>query len=273
MTRNARSGPQVRGRRSGNRFLSASIVGLSALLLVGGVAYVQYERGEAPFIGRLGNIQQARAENPLPPRDLAQTEAARAQAEKRLSDAMALQFPPIPRLTPIERPVVAEKTASEKPVADVHVAELPREALPKASVPLAAQVAAPEYLPAPTPSPATTIVNRSEPVVTPAPAPAPSTASTMPRDEQDALLARVDGLLRQGDVGSARAILNRLVRENNARAAFILAQSYDPKLQSQARIIGMRPDADLARQLYAQALRGGVSEAQPAMAALEPASP
>ena len=86
--------------------------------------------------------------------------------------------------------------------------------------------------------------------------------------EQEALLNRVSGLLKQGDVGAARAVLNRLVRENNPKAAFILAQSYDPIVLRQGRVVGMRPDPDLARSLYEQALRGGVTEAKSALDAM-----
>jgi len=94
----------------------------------------------------------------------------------------------------------------------------------------------------------------------------PTAPSNMSAAEQEALLNRVTSLLGQGDIGAARAVLNRLVRENNAKAAFILAQSYDPVVLSQSgRVVGMRPDPELARSLYQQALRGGVTEAKAAL--------
>jgi hypothetical protein len=93
----------------------------------------------------------------------------------------------------------------------------------------------------------------------------PSAPSNMSPAEQEALLNRVTSLLGQGDIGAARAVLNRLVRENNAKAAFILAQSYDPTVLSQGRVVGMRAEPELARSLYQQALRGGVTEAKTAL--------
>jgi hypothetical protein len=103
----------------------------------------------------------------------------------------------------------------------------------------------------------------------PPPMPAPTMpAPTMSAAEQDVLLSRVTGLLRQGDIGAARAILNRLVREKNAKAAYILAQSYDPQVLRQSKVVGLRGDVPMARNLYEQALRGGVTEAKAALDAL-----
>ena len=190
--------------------LSASIIG-SGIALFGILAVVQWRDVEqSAFV----------TENPAPPADLAQSQAARVGAEKRLADAMANQI--------IHWP----KTASEKPT----------ETQPQ------------------------TRVARTEPQQ--------DTASTpdlsMPLAEQEALLNRVGALLHQGDIGAARAVLNRLVRENNPRAAFLLAQSYDPEILKQGKVVGMRPDPALARSLYEKALRNGVTEAKAALDALPP---
>ncbi len=63
-----------KGRDGGTRILSASIIGLSTLAVVAGVAFT-HMKGDPAGLGLLH-------ENPTPPRDLAQTEAARASAEK-----------------------------------------------------------------------------------------------------------------------------------------------------------------------------------------------
>jgi hypothetical protein len=199
-----------KGRDGGARILSASIIGLSTLAVVAGVAFT-HMKGDPAGLSLLH-------ENPTPPRDLAQTEAARASAEKRLAEAMAIQ---IANLSPV-------KEAEQQQVARLD--------------PLPAQ---PPPMPAPT-------------------MPAP----TMSAAEQDVLLSRVTGLLRQGDIGAARAILNRLVREKNAKAAYILAQSYDPQVLRQSKVVGLRGDVPMARNLYEQALRGGVTEAKAALDAL-----
>ena len=199
-----------KGRDGGARILSASIIGLSTLAVVAGVAFT-HMKGDPAGLSLLH-------ENPTPPRDLAQTEAARASAEKRLAEAMAIQIANLP-------PV---KEAEQQQVARL-------DPLP----------------PQPPPMPAPTM-------------PAP----TMSAAEQDVLLSRVTGLLRQGDIGAARAILNRLVREKNAKAAYILAQSYDPQVLRQSKVVGLRGDVPMARNLYEQALRGGVTEAKAALDAL-----
>ncbi|MDB5651788.1 MAG: hypothetical protein JWL62_3308 [Hyphomicrobiales bacterium] len=265
MNRSARDGQQLRSRGHGGRFLSASIIGLSALVVMGGVAYVQYERGDAPASARDPDSAQARlenparAENPVAPRDLAQTEAARAAAEKRLADAMALQFTGLPRTTPavVEKPVAVDKSQAPKAAqTETRVADLPAPSVPSPGVPLAGL---------PRSDPAQGVVARAD---TPA-----LHSLAMSSDEQDALMGRVDGLLKQGDIGAARAVLQRLVRENNAKAAFVLGQSYDPVILKQAHVIGMRPDAELAHTLYSQALKGGIAQAEPALAALQTAKP
>lgn len=194
-----------KGRDGGARILSASIIGLSTLAVVAGVAFT-HMKGDPTGLSLLH-------ENPTPPRDLAQTEAARASAEKRLAEAMAIQIANLP-------PV---KEAEQQQVARLD--------------PLPAQ---PPTMPAP----------------------------TMSATEQDVLLSRVTGLLRQGDIGAARAILNRLVREKNAKAAYILAQSYDPQVLRQSKVVGLRGDVPMARNLYEQALQGGVTEAKAALDAL-----
>jgi hypothetical protein len=166
-------------------------------------------------------------ENPAPPPDLARAEAARIAAEKRLAEAMAIQITSIPGS--------AQMSSPKPPLERVTP---PSEQLARAETPEAP----------------------------PPPLVMPTAPSNMSAAEQEALLNRVTSLLGQGDIGAARAVLNRLVRENNSKAAFILAQSYDPVVLSQGgRVVGMRPDPVLARSLYEQALRGGVTEAKAAL--------
>ena len=214
-------------KRDHARVLSASVIGAAALALVGGVAFVQMKLSENPGPFTI--------ENPAPPPDLAEAETARAVAEKRLAEAMAIQITNIPSAAP--------------------------QALPKAPTERLAQ-------------PSEQLARAEPPDAQPPPLIMPTAPSSMTQAEQEALLQRVTGLLKQGDIGAARAVLNRLVRENNSKAAFILAQSYDPIVLRQGRVVGMRPDADLARTLYEQALRGGVTEAKAALDLLsKPSAP
>ena len=84
-----------KGRDGGARILSASIIGLSTLAVVAGVAFT-HMKGDPAGLSLLH-------ENPTPPRDLAQTEAARASAEKRLAEAMAIQIANLPPVKEAEQ--------------------------------------------------------------------------------------------------------------------------------------------------------------------------
>jgi hypothetical protein len=49
--------------------------------------------------------------------------------------------------------------------------------------------------------------------------------------------------------------------EGSAQAAFLLAQTYDPRALASWGVVGIRPDPGRADQLYARAQAGGVREA------------
>ncbi|OKO78823.1 hypothetical protein AC630_18475, partial [Bradyrhizobium sp. AS23.2] len=85
-----------------------------------------------------------------------------------------------------------------------------------------------------------------------------------PDDAQDLarLVARARILLGQGDIGSARIVLERAAETGNAQASFMLAETYDPLILPQWGTYGTRGDATKARALYAKAEAGGVKEAK-----------
>jgi hypothetical protein len=72
------------------------------------------------------------------------------------------------------------------------------------------------------------------------------------------LVDRADALLKRHDVGGARLLLERAVQAGSARAMFLLAQSYDPRMLAQWRIAGgVTGDEAKARELYAAAQAAG----------------
>ncbi|WGS21013.1 hypothetical protein [Bradyrhizobium sp. ISRA463] len=85
-----------------------------------------------------------------------------------------------------------------------------------------------------------------------------------PKGAQDTarLVARASVLLGQGDIGSARIVLERAAENGNAQASFMLAETYDPLILPQWGTYGTRGDAPKARALYAKAEAGGVKEAK-----------
>jgi hypothetical protein len=82
------------------------------------------------------------------------------------------------------------------------------------------------------------------------------------------LVARANVLLGQGDVGSARIVLERAAETGNAQASFRLAETYDPLILAKWRTNGTRGDATRALGLYARAQAGGIKEATERLDAL-----
>jgi len=98
-------------------------------------------------------------------------------------------------------------------------------------------------------------------------APAAAARSNATPDPQGAaevtrLVARASLLLGQGDIGSARIVLERAAETGNAQASFALAETYDPLILRKWGAYGTLGDAAKARDLYASAQAGGVKEAK-----------
>jgi hypothetical protein len=95
---------------------------------------------------------------------------------------------------------------------------------------------------------------------------------TPPADQpktEDRLTNRADELLRKGDVSGARLLLERALDNSNARAAFLMGETFDPNVLTKLRVLGIRGDASKAREFYAQALALGMVEARARMEALK----
>jgi hypothetical protein len=71
------------------------------------------------------------------------------------------------------------------------------------------------------------------------------------------LVARA-GELAQGNIGAARAQFERAVEMGNARASFVLGDTYDPHVLSAWKAYSTRGDASTARALYSKAMVGGI---------------
>jgi len=77
-----------------------------------------------------------------------------------------------------------------------------------------------------------------------------------------ALTARGQELLQNGDIVSARLVLERAARAGSALAALELGLSFDPEFLRQLRVVGLVPEVALARQWYERASLLGSSEAK-----------
>jgi hypothetical protein len=95
----------------------------------------------------------------------------------------------------------------------------------------------------------------------PAP-PAPQTeARNLTPDEVASMLARGEALLVEGDIASARLLLQRAADAQDARAAFTLAATYDPIELKRLGVYGAAPDVTKARDWYEKARLYGSREA------------
>lgn len=112
-----------------------------------------------------------------------------------------------------------------------------------------------------------------QPAIVPPSAPdAPTQPSAGPeRSNPQAvrLIARANLLLEQGNIGAARNMLDRAAEMGSTEALFWLAETYDPLLLSARQAIGTQSDAGKARELYGQALAGGVGKAKIRLEALQ----
>ena len=96
----------------------------------------------------------------------------------------------------------------------------------------------------------------------------PAVAEVPGNPEAARLMARASLLLSQGNVGTARIVLERAAETGSAPALFALAETYDPTTLAAWGTFGTQGDVARARELYAKALAGGVLEAKDRLNAL-----
>jgi TPR repeat protein len=80
-------------------------------------------------------------------------------------------------------------------------------------------------------------------------------------DEIGSLLRRGDALIASGDLAAARLVLRRAVDAGDARAAMMLAETYDPATLEKMGVHGVVPDLAVARGWYEKAKKFGAMEA------------
>ena len=92
----------------------------------------------------------------------------------------------------------------------------------------------------------------------------PATEQTASLDPQDMerLAGKAAEAIRNGDIASARLVLEHAVRAGDATALYALAETYDPRVLVKLRVQGMEGEPETARSLYQQALDKGVEEAR-----------
>jgi hypothetical protein len=98
-----------------------------------------------------------------------------------------------------------------------------------------------------------------------------ASARATPRSfvDEQRLLARANALLRQADISGARPLLEHAVDHGSARAAFMLAETYDARVLQSWRARGIPGDLTKARELYEKAQAGGIEDAKERIKALK----
>ena len=96
----------------------------------------------------------------------------------------------------------------------------------------------------------------------------PSTTEKKTDPELVRLMGRANELLAQGNINGARTALERAVEMGSARASFMIAETYDPRVLSGWKTFGTRGDVSKAREFYAKAAAGGIEEAKERLASL-----
>jgi hypothetical protein len=87
-------------------------------------------------------------------------------------------------------------------------------------------------------------------------------------DEVSRLVARGEAFLAQGDVATARLLLERAAEARDPRAALALGATYDPNVLKNMGAFGIKPDPERAHAWYERAVNFGSDEAGKRITAL-----
>jgi hypothetical protein len=103
--------------------------------------------------------------------------------------------------------------------------------------------------------------------------PPPAAAAPPPRrmdtDELAALLKRAKSLIAVGDIAPARLLLERAANAQEASAALMLAQTYDPAVLGTPDMRSITPDPAMARDWYQKAAQLGSVDARQRLAQMQ----
>ena len=80
---------------------------------------------------------------------------------------------------------------------------------------------------------------------------------------------RAESLIKQFDFASARLLLAHALEKGSARAAFMMAETYDWQILRSLQAYGVRGDAQRAREFYQLAAAAGIEKARERMEALQ----
>jgi hypothetical protein len=102
-----------------------------------------------------------------------------------------------------------------------------------------------------------------------APPPAAPQGRRMAADELATLMKRAKESLAAGDIPVARLLLERAADGQDASAAMMLAQTYDPAVLGTSDVRNITPEPDKARSWYQRAAQLGSADAQRRLAQMQ----
>jgi hypothetical protein len=91
---------------------------------------------------------------------------------------------------------------------------------------------------------------------------AAASSKTLDAETLAALMTRARSMLTRGDIAAARLLLERAASAQDATAAFLLAQTYDPAVLGVRDTRSITPDPVMARDWYRKAASFGSAPAQ-----------
>jgi hypothetical protein len=94
-------------------------------------------------------------------------------------------------------------------------------------------------------------------------------SKTLDPETLAALMIRAKSLLALGDIHAARLLLERVANAQDATAAFLLAQTYDPAVLGVRDTRSITPDPVMARDWYRKAASFGSADAQQRLTQLQ----
>ena len=97
----------------------------------------------------------------------------------------------------------------------------------------------------------------------------PQPPNAMSPAEEAKLVARADALIKRLDFASARLLLAHALEKGSARAALMMAETYDWQILRPLRAYGLRGDAQKAREFYQLAAAAGIEKARERLEALQ----
>ncbi|WP_244547216.1 hypothetical protein [Bradyrhizobium sp. Gha] len=163
------------------------------------------------------------------------------------------------------------QTADKDPerVSDTRLAAADTQDLPAPSTPSREAIATAyqSALQAQAPAPvAAAVAAAPEP---PSPAKPLPPARTLDADTLAGLMARARSLMTVGDIAAARLLLERAADAQDATAAFVLAETYDPAVLGTKDTRSITADAAAARDWYRKAVQLGSAEAKQRLTQLQ----